>query len=117
MRMPARHCHQWSMRLSMSLSRCLAGNSEPLHHGNQGRPGQAEFGSGSTLSADNPIGLAKRRRDVRPISVGERPDWHGPHVSCYVFHRRRVQYGPRRHDLGALDDILQFSDTTAMAAA
>ena len=82
----------------------------PLHHGNESRPGQSELGSGSTPSANNPIGFTKRRCDVRPLSVGKRPNWRKISILCPMFRRQQVQRRARRHDHGAFDGILQFSN-------
>jgi len=70
MRMPVRHCHEWSIRLFCSLPQRLAGDSVSLHHGDEGRPGQSKSGGSSAPSADHPIGFTKRRRNVCPLGVG-----------------------------------------------
>jgi hypothetical protein len=61
--------------LSGTLSQRFAGNSEPLHPGNEARPRYPELDSGSARSTDDPIGFMERRRDVRPLGVDECPDW------------------------------------------
>jgi len=57
-------------------------------------------------SADNPIGFMKRRHDVCPLGVNQRPDWRGPHTSHHKLRHLRVQLWARRHNHGTLDDIL-----------
>jgi hypothetical protein len=66
--------------------------------------------SGSAPPPDNPIGFAKRCRDVRPFSVGKRPNWRMTPILCPTLRRRQAKHGARCHDNCALDDILQFSD-------
>ncbi len=57
-------------------------------------------------SADDPICFTKRRRDVRPLGIGESPDYPRRGSLHSKLIHLRTQHRTWGHDYCALDEIL-----------
>lgn len=101
------------VRIPVAASRVrFPRQTEPVHFGDQGRPGHPEPSRGTIPSANDPVGLTKGRRNVRPLGIGQRPN-DGHDGSRRRFCSWRPQRSTRSHNHRPLDDDLQLPDTAS----